>query len=284
LRDYLLSLPERVVRSASALAGGLVREIGELALPLRLRRTRLYRSLVDDTLRFLIENIGQVEGAYAADGRLAENFALRRAAGNGIELAGVLAFRASPVWVLAALADLSGAGRELIPEIAAALKQQGLLPREPRFESMDQLLDGLEQGAGHLAETINTPPLDVPALRREWAALRQLPRPSLPGFQTVRASWETLLSTAREQDRSVFELSSLIALSAVRCTGKLVAQSLLDHYREALLEIHRTGYLAYWVREFRPYLRAAAGQFSPGRQSLTERLLRRKAGNTPPNP
>ncbi|MEK7753885.1 MAG: hypothetical protein AAB654_18325, partial [Acidobacteriota bacterium] len=124
---YLASLPERVVRSASALAGGLVRELGDVTLPPAIRRTRLYRSLVDSTLRFLIEQVGQVEGAYPLEGRLAEDFAMRRAAGNGIELVGILTFRASPVWVLAALADLSGAGRQLIQEIAASLKQEGLL-------------------------------------------------------------------------------------------------------------------------------------------------------------
>jgi hypothetical protein len=49
---YILSLPERVVRSASALAGGLLREAGEAALPLALRRTRLYRTMVEAVLRF----------------------------------------------------------------------------------------------------------------------------------------------------------------------------------------------------------------------------------------
>jgi len=45
----------------------------------------------------LIEQVGEVEGAYPAEGQLSEDFAVRRAAGNGIELAGILAFRASPV-------------------------------------------------------------------------------------------------------------------------------------------------------------------------------------------
>ena len=120
--SYLLSVPERAVRSVSALAAGLVREIGNVALPGSLRRTRLYQNLVEGTLRFLIEQVGGVEGAYPAEGRLAEDFAVRRAAGNGIEWVGILAFRASPVWVLAALADLSGAGRHLVQQIAQTLQ------------------------------------------------------------------------------------------------------------------------------------------------------------------
>ena len=51
---YLLSVPERVLRSATGLAAGLIRELGDVALPAALRRTKLYQSLVEGTLRFLI--------------------------------------------------------------------------------------------------------------------------------------------------------------------------------------------------------------------------------------
>src|SRR5262249_45833637 len=116
LNAYVWSIPERLVRAGSALAGGAVRGLGEVGLPKRVRRTRLYQSLVDSTLRFLIEQVGQVDGAYTAEGELPKDFLIRRAAGNAIEIAGIVAFRASPVWVLAVLADASGAGRELIAE------------------------------------------------------------------------------------------------------------------------------------------------------------------------
>jgi hypothetical protein len=55
-------LPERLLRSASALAGGLLREVGEAALPAAVRRTRLYQTMVEAVLRFLIEQVGEVEG------------------------------------------------------------------------------------------------------------------------------------------------------------------------------------------------------------------------------
>jgi len=302
LTSYLLSVPERVLRSASALAGGLIRELGDATLPNAVRRTRLYQTLVDSTLRFLIEQVGQVENAYPAEEQLAKNFLLRRTAGNSIEMIGILAFRASPVWVMAALADISGAGRQLIQELSEALKQEGLLDRNASFETVDQMLDGLEKTSGRLAEAINTPPLDVAALRQEWAELRRLaaeiPPRNLPSAETLRRQWQELTSEAAAQNRTVFELSSLMALSAVarvpenlrwlsraaqkatRRTGQLLAAGLLEHYSRTLDEIRETGFLAYWTREFRPYLRAAAGQFSPSRVSLTQRLLRRnKSGS-----
>jgi hypothetical protein len=58
---YVLSLPERVLRSATAVAGGLLREVGEVTIPRALRRTRLYQNLVEVTLRFLVEQVGEVK-------------------------------------------------------------------------------------------------------------------------------------------------------------------------------------------------------------------------------
>ena len=124
---YVISLPERVVRSAAALAGGLIREIGDVSVPSAVRRTKTYQMMVDIALRFMIEQVGEVKGVYPSGGELASDFLLRRTAGHGIELAGLLAFRASPVWIMAALADVSGAGRHIVQEIADALKQEGLL-------------------------------------------------------------------------------------------------------------------------------------------------------------
>jgi hypothetical protein len=297
--QYLLSLPERVLRSASALTAGLVREIGNVTLPAAVRRTRLYQTMVEATLRFLIEQVGEVQGTYPAEGKLAENFLLQRTVGDGLDFAGVLAFHASPVWVLAALADMSGAGRQLIDEITTSLKDEGLLDRTRSFESVDQVLDGLERTAGQLATSIRFPPLDVAGLRKEWEALKEaagtIPPPSLPSPDVIRRQWEELQAEAAGQQRSVFQLSSLIAISTVRAvpenlmwlsrcarsatrrTGQLFAAGLLDHYRATLEEIRETGYLNYWTREFRPYLRAAAQQFKTSHRSLTERLLDRAA-------
>jgi hypothetical protein len=252
--------------------------------------------MVEIALRFMIEQLGQVEGVYPTEGELANNFLMRRTAGHGIELVGILAFRASPVWIMAALADISGAGRQIVQEVTDALKQEGLLESDAKFENIDQLLDGLEQTAGRAALVFNAPPLDVAGLRQEWEAFRtsagKIPPRNLPSADLVRRHWEELKEEARRQNRSVFALSSLVALAAVSRapdnlrrlaraanraawhTGQMLADGLLDHYSQTLRDIRERGYAAYWAEQFRPYLRAAAGQFSPKHRSLTDRLLR----------
>jgi hypothetical protein len=297
IKAYLASLPERVIRSAVGLGAGVVREVGDVVIPESIRRGQLYQNLVDTTLRFLIEQVGGAEGVYKTDEKLGEDFLVRRTAGNVLELAGIVAFRASPVWVLAALADLSGMGRHLIPEISDALKAEGLLDKETEFSSVDQILDGLEKTSSRLASTVNTPPLDVASLRREWHALREdarsLTPASLPSRESIGQLWAQLKSESSRQDRSIYEMSSMLAVSAasrlpdgVRWlsasaksaatrTGQVFGAALLEYYSETLGEIRDVGFVRYAGRQMRPYARAAVAQFSPKRPSLTQRLIDR---------
>jgi len=289
MKAYLLSLPERVVRSVTALAAGLVREIGNVTVPGAVRRTSLYRNMVELTLRYLIENVGQVEGVYPKAEELAHDFLLRRAAGHGVGWVGMLAFRASPVWVTAALADLSGTGRHLIREIAETLRQEGMLEGEAHFETVDQLLDGLERCSEQMTQVFTAPPLRVSEMRAEWHALRdevrRMPSPHLPAGAVLEEFWVRLRAEAAVQEKPVLVLAGGMAVSALlwlgdaslvgmNKTGELMAGALLGHYAELLKQIREQGFGAWWAQAFRPYLRAAAGQFSRDRVSSTERLFR----------
>ena len=290
---YALSLPERILRSVSGLVAGTARELGEVMLPGRVRRSRLYSALVGATLRFLIEQVAEIKSAGEAP--LPADFLLRRVAGNVVELAGIAAFHASPVWVLAALSDLAGAGRDLTAEIAEALQGAGLLPADRHFSNVNELLDGLERTTAQMVQTVNTPPLNVAAMREEWQKICReavrIPKAALPDPKLLWAQWNELKQEASRQEQSVLALSSIMAMAAIRAlpenarwlsraarvsglrTGEVMAHSLLDHYRDTLHEIHKVGYFAYWLREFQPYLKGAARQFSMQRQSTTEKIL-----------
>jgi hypothetical protein len=159
------------------------------------------------------------------------------------------------------------------------------------------VLGGLEKTSDHMAVTLNMPPVDIAGLRKEWETLKTelatIPPKQVVSLERVESVWEELRATARAQGRTVFGMSSLLAIStvahvpanvlwlsraarsAMRRTGRVLGEAVLDHYTDALTEIARTGFLAYWSREFRPYLKGAAEQFAPGRESLTERLLKR---------
>jgi hypothetical protein len=295
VRAYLLSLPERVVRSAVGVSAGVVREAGQLALPKAVRRSQLYQNQIEALLRFLIEYVGGVDGVYETDEQLARAYLARRLAGNALEALGIIVFHKSPIFVLAVLADGCGAGRHLIPEISEALKAQGLLDKDTQFTTVEQLLDGLERTSARLIATVSSPPLDVAALRQEWDAIRaevrSIPAASLPSRDALRAVWTQLQAESARQNRSVFEMSSMLAVdaagklpdglrwlsasarSATARTSRVFAAALLEHYAEALAEVRQVGYGRYAVRQLRPYMRAAARQFSPAQRTVTDRLI-----------
>jgi hypothetical protein len=172
-----------------------------------------------------------------------------------------------------------------------------LLGADSNFENVDQLLEGLEKTGSQMADFCNAPPLDVAGLRREWSTFREavakIPPRNLPSIGFLGAHWEQLKAEAAAQNRPVFELSSMIAVSAIARvpvtllklarasnravwrSGQTLGGSVLTHYSQVLADIHERGYAAYWAEEFRPYLRAAAGQFSPMHRSLTARLLQK---------
>jgi hypothetical protein len=296
-RAYVLSLPERVIRSALGLSAGLLREVGEVVLPQAVRRSALYKSLVDTTLRYVIEQVGGAKGVYPTEQPQPADFLARRGAGHAIELLGIVAFRVSPVWVLAALADLSGLGRRLIPEIAEALRAEGLVGETSRIESVDQLLDALEKTSSRLAQTMYVPPLNVAELRKEWQAIRSQARGTsplqLPSAAAVGRQWRQLEEESTRQGRSIFETSSLVAIAAVRAlpgkarwltvstgvgarrAGKLLAADILAGYSQTLDELRTVGYIPYARRQLSPYLRACVEQFSQQQRTLTQRLLGR---------
>jgi hypothetical protein len=300
-RAYLLSLPERVIRSALGLSAGLLREVGEVVLPQGVRRSALYKSLVDTTLRYVIEQVGGAKGVYPSEQPQPADFLARRGAGHAIELLGIVAFRVSPVWVLAALADLSGLGRRLIPEIAGALTAEGLLGETSGIESVDQLLDALEKTSSRLAQTMYVPPLNVAELRKEWQAIRSQARGAnplqLPSPAAIGTQWQQLKEESTRQGRSIFETSSLVALAALRAlpararwltvstgvgagrAGKVLAADVLEGYSRTLAELRTVGYLAYARRQLSPYLRACVDQFSAQQRTLTQRLLGRMRRN-----
>jgi hypothetical protein len=120
----------------------------------------------------------------------------------------------------------------------------------------------------------------------------KIPPRNLPSAELIRRHWEELKAEAVAQNRPVFQLSSMMAVVAVSRapetllklaraanraawrTGQLFGATLLNHYSQTLREISERGYAAYWAEAFRPYLRAAAAQFSPKHRSLTARWLR----------
>ena len=124
---FLVSLPERLFRSLAALAGGTVHETAQLVLPRLVRRSRLYEATAKNLLRVSIELVGGVAPSAPAEDEFepdAKKLAVRKTAGNAIELGSIAAFGFSPLWLLAAAADVTRGTRVYLDAFARELATQ----------------------------------------------------------------------------------------------------------------------------------------------------------------
>jgi hypothetical protein len=280
-RSYLASLPERTARAGAALTGGLVYEASEVVLPAAVRRSRLYQAIVGRLLRITIELVGGVEGVYPDQRMPARELLVRKTAGNAVELSSFLAVGWSPLWLLAGASDLVGGTKAYLRALAAELREADVLAADADVASFDELLTALEGTSGVLADTVDVPPLNVPSVRASWREL-QRQAAALPDAAGLDGIFAELQLAARQEDRSLLEISSLVGIGAVRAGMKLGNVHIFDYYRLALRTIVEEGLLSFLRRTSTPYLVRAGSHFDPRSSTYSERLLRRRAARRSP--
>jgi hypothetical protein len=273
-RSYLVSLPERAARAGAALTGGLVYETTEVMLPLAVRRSKLYQAIVGRLLRILIELAGGVEGVYPAQEMPVRELLVRKTAGNVVELSSFVAVGWSPVWLLAGASDLVGGTKVYLRTLVSELQDEGVLAPDADVASFEELLTVLEGTSGMLADSVDVPPLNVSGLRTSWQELQRQVA-DLPDAAGLEKIFADLHLAARQEDRSVLEISSMVALGAVRSGVRLGSVHIFDYYRHALPTIVEEGLLSFLRRTSTPYLKRAGSHFDPRSSTHSERLLRR---------
>jgi hypothetical protein len=276
---FVISLPERIVRSAVAVLGGAVHETAALALPRLVRRSRLYEATAKNLLRVAVELVGGVEAAPTSEPTPAGEVAVRKGAGNVIELGSIAAFGFSPLWLLAAASDIAHGSRTYLQALVAELKAGGLIGEDVEVGSVDELLGALERGTGRAARLVDIPPLELAELRRSIAELRQDAR-SLPTPDELDAVFEGLRRTAEREQRPLLEVSVGVGLAFLTSARKIGGAHVVAPYREDWRPVRSEGFAAYARRVARPYAAAAEGHLDPARSTYTERLLERLASRS----
>lgn len=275
--SFLLSLPERLVRALAAVLGGTVHETFQLAVPRVVRVSRLYEATAKNVLRVTVELVGGVAPAtpptleHEPDpGRLA----VRKGVGNVVELGSIAAFGFSPLWLLAAAADVSGGSRAYLDTLVGELVREGVLPRDAAIDSVDQLLAALQGVSGTSARMVDIPPLEVDALRRSLDDLRR-DAGSLPTQDELARVYQAIRQTAEREGMSMLDVSVGVGFAFFNSARKVGRQHLLDPYAEDLRPLRNEGFGAYAHRVSRPYAAAVARHFDPSAPSLTEKGIGR---------
>lgn len=272
--SFVLSLPERTVRSVAALAGGTVHETAALALPRFVRRSRLYEVTAKNALRVVIELAGGVKGSPTAEPSVgAGRLAVRKGAGNIVELGSIAAFGFSPLWLLAAASDLTHGTRIYLRALTTELKRGGVLAPEAEIESVDELLSVLESGSGTMATLIDIPPVELTELRQSVEELRS-DATDLPSPAELATAYRTLRLTADAEQSSLLRVSNGVGLAFLMSAKNLTRDELVVPYRDDWEPVRGEGFAGYARRVSGPYKRAVAAHFDPRLPTWTEHAVR----------
>jgi hypothetical protein len=272
---FLASIPERLVRSLAALLGGTLHETFVLTLPRLVRSSRLYEATARNLLRVTIELVGGVEARttvadeYEPDpGRLA----VRKGAGNIVELGSIAAFGFSPLWILAAAADVTRGSRVYLDAFVAELVRVRALPEGSAPGSVDELLGALEGVSGTTARLVDIPPLELRALRQSLEDIRR-DAASLPGPDELAGVFDGLRDASRREGTTLLEVSVGVGLAFFNSARHVGRQHLLDPYREDLAPVRDEGLGTYARRVSGPYAAAVKRHFDTTAPTFTERGL-----------
>ncbi len=273
--EYVASLPERLVRSAAAAGGGMLLETSNLILPPPVRQhSKLYQATVARMIRITVEFVGGVTGRYPAERMDAGELAVRKLGGNAVEMASIVAVGFSPLWLLAAASDVAGGVRTYLDAFVRELRSTGALAESTDVSSVDDLLVLLENASSQAADTIDIPPLTIEHMRISLDQFRKNAE-LIPSPNDLAGLFKELTDVAREQDRSLLTISSLVAAGAIQAGIQLGNAHLVSFYSDSLAAIRKEGVSAYLGRISQPYLAAATDHFRPSSAAHTPKVIRR---------
>jgi hypothetical protein len=269
---FLASIPERIVRSLAAVVGGAVHETAELVLPRMARRSRLYEATAKNMLRIAIELVGDVERPVPPDEPEVGEVMKRKTAGNVVEFGSIAAFGFSPLWLLAAAADVSRGSRVYLDALVLELKRANVLREETQLTTVDDLLAALEGASGTTARLVDLPPLELADLRASLGELRSSAG-ELPTPRELAALYGGLRRAAARERRPLLEVSAGMGLAFLLSARSIGRENLVGPYREDLAPLRQEGFAAYARRVAGPYREALAAHFDRERSTWTERGL-----------
>ncbi len=287
---YGLSLPERTVRSASAIVGGIVNETAARLIPTAFRTSRSYTVFVQQALDIMIHDVGGVENPNQVPEEEEAKLA-QKAVGGLLDVAGAATLHLSPITVLAVFNDIAYGSGYYLRKLSDELKAEGIIDSESSIDQVSDLVEALQATSDQAANAMDKPPISVDGLKATISKLRDEiakvdPSDLLPQKEVGRI-WDEMESTATKEGVGLWDVSTTMtmfainrltvttrgALSTVRVAGDLFDEHIINHYADALVEIGNRGLYTTLSEAASPYLDAVWHNFDQGRETWTEDIV-----------
>ena len=223
---YGLSLPERTLRSTTAILGGAVRESASLLVPQAFRNSTSYSKFIGQMLDFLCHDVGGVASENAAAATTNVNdFVARKAVGSFVDFAGMATLHLSPMAVLAIVSDVAYGSQVYLKQLSDELKREGVISQDSTIDHAADLLSAIRDTSTRSAELFDMPPLSVEGLQKtieetQGAVKGIRPDRLMPKAELERL-WQEMANTAERENVSLFEVSSAMTLFLINRVGNI---------------------------------------------------------------
>jgi|GEM_PF-190966 len=296
---YALSLPERTIRSLTALAGGTTSLLTETLFPEVLRGTTLYKIFLGDTQQFMLEKIAQIKKEKKETDPVEttdDDYVQRKMVGGALETAGLFAMHFSPLWVFAIAADAAAGSRVFLDRLVNQLKTNGVVPEDAQANDLADLLTTIQETSCRSASAIDRPPLSrdqinqlADEMTQSYGQIFSQATNLVPRLETI---WTQMEQLADRENVSLERISGLLtvdvaswakkgigAVLAVGQTGSaIMGEEILDSYARTLDTVAEEGVTAYLKTKMTPFLQAATAHFAPDKKTWTESTAESLAG------
>ena len=246
----------------------------------RVRGAKIYQCLIARPLRITVEAVGGVSDRFPAQETTGEELIKRKVAGNVVEAVSLFTVGFSPLWFLAVASDVTGGTRVYLDAFVRELKRAVVLPVSTDISSADDLLSVLDRTVRQAADAIDIPPTAIADMRDSVELLRENVA-LIPGPQRLAEVFSQLNEAAREQERSLLAVSTLVAAGAIRAGAQPGGTHILTFYTDSLGTIRSEGVSQYLARVSQPYVDLAVRHIDPGSTAHTPRLIQRLFDEVP---
>jgi hypothetical protein len=276
------------------MAAGAAKETAALLVPQAFQSSKTYELVIRNSLKFLTEDIGGVEGD-TEESPTGDNYVARKAVGTFVDIAGLATLHLSPVWFMAIVSDVAYGTKTYVIELADELKKQGLIDEDSTINHVDDVLNAIQNASANTASMIDTPPLSVDQLRESLESTRKsissadyrrvIPEAELASY------WNEMKEIANEEEVSLIGVSGALTmhtlgkvstvskgtLTGIQVVGGLFSRHVVGHYVDALKEAREKGFYQMVNDSSAPYVEAVWNNFSTDKESWTEQLVSGKA-------
>jgi len=289
---YVLSLPERTIRSLAALAGGTTTLLAETLFPKSFRGTTTYRVTIGLMQQFILERVAGMKSEISEDqAKLGDDYVQRKMAGTALEAAGLLTMGSSPLWVFAILGDAAGGSKVFLNRLVKFLKENGVIAEETEATELIDVLEAVQEASSKIATTIDAPPLsreELSKLADEMkASYGRVFKSTTNLMPRLDAIWKNMEGLAHRENISIERLGGIMTVDAVswskkgmgialathRTGAELFDEKVLDSYKKTLAAASEQGIEKYMSDHMRPFMQSAKAHFDPAQKTWTEKKL-----------